>query len=83
MSRGLVCDQCGGTLLVDQHGEDEAGESAAWLKIVTTFGSYDVCTRSCAVALIESDDFAAAVDAQTEAIAEVVRAINGADEDDE
>jgi hypothetical protein len=84
MSRGLICDACGATLAVDDRGEDEAGESACWIEVRTTFGRFDLCTRACVVTLMEDEDFVAHVDAGAEAVAEVVRAIAAAhDEEDE
>lgn len=79
MSAGLICDQCGETLVVNDRGDSETGEEAGWLKIRTVFASFDVCTRSCAVALIESDEFAQRLDAGAEIIAEITGAIRNDD----
>lgn len=81
MSRGLICDSCGAALRVNQHGEDDAGESSAWINVSTTFGQFDLCTRACVVALMDAPDFVAHVEEGQEAIAEVVRAL--AEHDDE
>jgi hypothetical protein len=79
LSRALVCDQCGSALSLNAKGEHEYGEDAAWLKIST--GAYatawDVCSRSCAVELIDNGVVASVVDAELQSIAEIVRAIHG------
>lgn len=83
MSQALVCDQCDTMLIVNARGESDTGEEAGWLKIVTTWITADVCSRACAIAHIESSDFAEAHDAGLEAITAVALAIRDADEGDD
>lgn len=83
MSRGLICDQCGEVLAVNANGDDDAGESSAWLAVDTTFGRFDLCTRACVVALMDDEDFVAHVEAGQAAVAEVVQALREAREDDD
>lgn len=78
MSAARVCDNCDATLTLDRNGEDENDEINAWIQVRTVDGAYtqDACTRSCAVALLaDGSDFALAVDARLQAVAEVVRVI--------
>lgn len=82
MSRGLICDVCGTTLAVNKNGDDEYGESSAWIAVSTTFGEFDCCTRACVVALMDDEDFVAHVEAGQEAIAEIVRTLNEQEDDD-
>lgn len=81
MSAGLVCDQCGTTLIVNSRGDSDTGEEAGWLSITTTFGSYDLCTRACAVALLDSPDFVAQMDEGAQVIAEIANTIREGRED--
>lgn len=69
----MVCDgpACDALLYVDANGDDANGESAAWVKVHTTWGRYDLCTRACAVALMDDPDFVGRHDAEAEAIAAV------------
>lgn len=80
MSKGLICDQCGSCLAVNDHGDSDTGEESGWIEVRTTFGRYDLCTRACASALLDSADFVAAVEAGQEAIAQIVRVLNDDDE---
>lgn len=83
MSRGRICDQCGTTLVVDKHGEDDGGESAAWLTLTAGDGSqFDLCTRACTIELLNDPEFIAATDAHAEVIVGVARAIRGDEDDD-
>jgi hypothetical protein len=75
MSRGLICDQCGTTIVVNDRGEHDAGENAAWLVVRATWMSYDLCSRACAVALIETPEFAERHDAELEVIASIAQII--------
>lgn len=79
----MVCDACGTVLHVNRRGDAENGEEAGWVEVVTTFGRFDLCTRACVVALMDDDEFVAHHDAGLEAIAEVIRAIQDADDDDD
>lgn len=77
MSNALACDNCNTVLPLNARGESDTGEDSAWL-VVTTRGfgtSWDACTRSCAIELINGD-IGQVVDAELEAISSVVRAID-------
>lgn len=74
MAKGIVCDNCGSALALDRNGEDENGESAAWVTIGTTYQRFDACTISCAETLL-AGPVAAAATAALAAVAEVVRAL--------
>lgn len=66
MSRGLVCDQCGDTLVLNARGDDQDGEKGAWLNIQVGDNSdlaADLCSRSCAIAWLEDP---AVIQAMTE-----------------
>lgn len=75
MSDAIQCDQCGATLVVNRHREDEDGESAAWLRLTIGGVDADLCTRSCLHDFIEREDVVAAHDAQYEVIADIARSI--------
>lgn len=68
MSKALMCDACGEVLPLNSRGEHEGGEDAAWIRLTLASQTFDVCTRSCAVALLEREDVIAAHDAYTEVI---------------
>lgn len=76
MSKGLVCDQCGALLVLNSRGESDTGEEACWLSVDTTFGHFDLCTRECAHALLDSPDFVEHMIKGAECIAEIVAIIN-------
>jgi hypothetical protein len=82
MSKAIVCDQCGSVLVVNDRGESESetGEEAAWVKIVTTFAKYDLCTRACAHALLDSAEFVEAMDEGAAVIAEIAGTTSGSSE---
>lgn len=80
MSAGVICDQCGVVLEVSARGDDEMGEYACWLKIETTYGKYDLCSRACVVAFMEDEDFVAVMDAQAEVVAAIARSLRGEDD---
>lgn len=75
MSRAMVCDQCGAVLPLNARGEAESGEDAAWLSLTAGGSTYDLCTRVCAHALLDDDDFRASVDAYTEIITEIANVV--------
>jgi hypothetical protein len=77
MSKGLICDHCGTVLELNDRGDAENGENAAWLLISTgTFGtSWDACSRSCAVQLIEEGPIGVVLDAELEVISDIARVI--------
>lgn len=75
MSRAMLCDHCGDTLVVNDRGEAAGGEEAAWLKITTTWMRADLCSRSCAVEMIQSPEFIARHDAELEVIASIATPI--------
>lgn len=76
MSKAIVCDNCDQVLVVNDNGDDADGESAAWLTVVTTFGKYDLCSRSCVHTLVmEDEDFALAYEAGIESIVALTRTI--------
>jgi hypothetical protein len=81
MSKGIICDNCGSSLALDDRGDDENGENAAWVTIGTTYQRFDACTISCAAALLDGPVREAA-EAALEAVVAVVRAIRGDEEDD-
>ena len=84
MSKGRICDHCDETIAVNDRGDDENGEIAAWLSVGTLDGAIrlDACSRSCAAELLaDGSPLAEAVEARLEAVAEVVRAIRGDDDD--
>lgn len=86
MSKAMVCDQCGDSIPLNDRGDNPDGEDGAWIEVRTTFGRYDLCTRSCVVQLMEDDDFAEQVNKEAEVIAEIAGAIRdgqAATEDDE
>lgn len=82
MSRAMVCDLCHNTLTVNARGEDEAGESEAWLRLGIAGDQFDLCTRSCLHEFIDRPEVIAAHDARYEAIAEVARSIREAREEE-
>lgn len=75
MSKALVCDQCGYSVALNRRGETDTGEEATWLTIETTWNHADLCTRACAIAYINDEDFVARHDAEAEAVMEVARVI--------
>ena len=75
MSKGIVCDNCGTAIALDDRGEDEAGESVAWLHISTTTNNWDACTISCAHELMDGP-IKVTVEAWLEGVQSVIRAIN-------
>lgn len=86
MSKGLICDHCETALALNARGDAENGEDAAWLRI-STGGfdtSWDACSRSCAVQLIEVGPIGPVLDAELEVISEISRTITeGRAADDE
>lgn len=80
MSRAVVCENCGSVLIVNQNGEDDEGEISGWLAIEAGGRSFDACTRSCAVALIEGP-IVEVLDAYQEMITGIAQIIRG-DADD-
>lgn len=74
MAKALVCDNCGDKLIVNERGDDEAGESVAWLQVGNSQYSWDACTRGCAHTLIDGP-VREVVDAHTEVVAEIARTI--------
>lgn len=84
MSRALVCDNCGTTLpLLGRNEESETGEEAAWLQVVTTWTTADLCSRACAADFVLSAGFAERHDAEAQAVMEVARTIRDGADDDE
>jgi len=83
VSRGLICDQCGTALEVNDRGEAEGGEEAGWIRIETQWGNFDCCTRSCVVALVEEEWFVEASEHQQQIIAEIAATIRSASEQDD
>lgn len=82
MSRGMVCDQCGVTLIVNRHGEDDNGESSAWVRVEIGKYAWDCCTRACAHALLDDPDVIAVVDEYAQIIADIARTIRGEGDDE-
>lgn len=82
MSRGRICDQCGTVLTVDRNGDDMDGESAAWMVLTAGRDALDLCSRSCAHELLDSEEFVTAYEGHVETIVGVARAIRGDEEDD-
>lgn len=80
MARGIVCDNCGSALALDRNGEDENGESAAWVTIGTTLQRFDACTISCAESLLAGPVRAAST-AALASVAEVVRVLRDEEEE--
>lgn len=68
MSRALVCDQCGVSLVLNSRGESPDGDDAAWIKLSIANQSFDLCTRSCVVALLDEPEVIALHDEYTETI---------------
>lgn len=83
MSNGIVCDNCGEVLVVNERGDAENGEEAAWLKIITSVDRYDLCSRACAVVLLDDPDFVERMDTQLELIASIAHAIIGETDEDQ
>lgn len=81
MSRALVCDHCEESLVLNAKGEHEGGEDAAWIRLTIANESYDLCTRSCAVAFLDRPEVIEAHNAWAEAITDISRAIRGGDDD--
>lgn len=82
MSKGLVCDHCQSVIPLNARGEADSGEDAAWVRI-STVGfdtTWDACSRSCAVELLEGE-IGAVLDAELEAITKISQAIGGEDDD--
>lgn len=77
MSKGLICDHCQTVLELNERGDAANGENAAWLRITTgSFGTtWDACSRSCAVQLIEEGPIGAVLDAELEVISDIARTI--------
>ena len=82
MSKGLVCDNCGNALALDERGDDENGESSAWVTIGTTYKRFDACTISCAEALLDGPVREAA-DKALEMVMSIVRTLRGEDDEED
>lgn len=84
--RAWVCDSCRAVLIVNDRGDDENGESSAWIRVGTLDGGVkaDACTRSCAVALLaDGESLAEAIETRLQATTEVVRILRNESGDDE
>jgi len=77
MSDGLLCDNCNAVLIVDSRGDDLYGEREGWVSLTLGSGklSFDACTRTCAIALLEREDVVEAHDAWLAQIADIARTI--------
>jgi hypothetical protein len=82
MSKGIICDQCGTALALDDRGEDEDGEVYAWLTLTTkTDLRWDACTVSCAKELLDKPELAESIGVALEPIANLSRVLkNGTDD---
>lgn len=81
MSKGIICDNCGTALPLDDRGDDEDGEVYAWLHLeIKAGGSWDACTVSCARELLDDEAIANEIAARLEPIAAVSQAIKGGPE---
>lgn len=81
MSDALLCDNCGEVLPVNERGDDANGDSAAWLVLKSTYGKFDLCSRSCVVEFCtHNGEFIETYEAGIAAVAAVTRAINGEDD---
>lgn len=85
MSAAIVCDNCATVLSLLPNGDDVDGERAGWIEIEAGGQSWDLCTRACAVHLLDDPEspLVEILELYQEAIAEVVRAINEGAEDDD
>jgi hypothetical protein len=79
MSAGMICDNCGDVLPVNDRGDAENGEEAGWVHISTTWVRADLCTRACAIAYLQSDVFVTRHEHELAVITEIANAI--ADDD--
>lgn len=77
MGAAIRCDNCGVYLDVKPNGDDENGERAGWLSIEAANQSWDLCTRSCAVHLLDDPESPLVVllDEWQEVIAGIVHTI--------
>ena len=82
MSKALVCDQCAVVMDVNDNGDNEYGEEATWITLRASFGKFDLCSRACCAALLESSPFIASMDEQAVVIAEIARAVRDEPSDD-
>jgi hypothetical protein len=78
MSAGVICDNCNTVLAVMANGDDADGERAGWLTIEAGGMSWDLCTRACALHLLDdpASPLVGIMESYQEAIAAAVQAIN-------
>lgn len=57
MSDLVRCDGCLSTLVVNKRGVDPAEERAAWIQITAFSETFDACTTTCAVDILNDDNF--------------------------
>ena len=82
MSKGIVCDQCGETLVLNSRGDDEMGEIAGWGAVELGDLKADVCSRSCAHEWLDREDVVKASEAWQETIAEIAAVVRGSHSED-
>lgn len=75
MSAAILCDSCNTMLRIDQRGDDEYGERAAWIRLTIADQEYEACTTTCAHALLNRDDILEALADYLAAISEIARTI--------
>ena len=75
MSAAVICDQCDSMLRVNQRGDDEHGERAAWVTLGLAGESFEVCSISCAVGFLGRPEIGQGVADHLEGVSRIARII--------
>ena len=81
MSDLIRCDGCLSTLVIDRHGQDADGECAAWVQIVAFEQTFDACTTTCAVDILNDDVIQSALADYTTTVMRIATIVKEADDE--